>query len=41
METVKLVACWSMAIIAVLAYLSPIVAKILMRLYDMGKLKKK
>ena len=40
METIKLIVCWSMAIVAILAFFCPIVAKVLAYLYDIGKIKK-
>ena len=41
METVKLVVCWSMAIIGILAFLCPTVASLLADFYDMGKKRSK
>ncbi len=41
METIKLIVCWSIAGLAMLAFLSPTVANILAAFWDMGKKKKK
>ena len=41
METVKLIVCWSMAGLAILAFLCPTVADLLRCFWDIGKKRSK